>query len=110
VVKGTARSDTSKITINGYRLQKYYPGQTKWSYIASTRFSTLKDGLNTYIVKTFDSSGEQTESLIFTIDYEAPLIPEELPGVGSNPWLALLASLMISGSYLAVRKYKGVIN
>ncbi|MBN2306932.1 hypothetical protein JXD20_03010 [Candidatus Peregrinibacteria bacterium] len=106
VVKGTVSSDTSKITINNYKLTKYVPGQTQWDYIASTRFNTLKDGLNSYVLKTYNNEGVQTDSLIFSIDYEAPVIPEALPGVGASHWLALIVSLMLTGSYVIFRKYK----
>jgi hypothetical protein len=106
VVKGTTSSDTHKITVNDYKLQKYTPGQTQWDYIASTRFNTLKDGLNSYVVKTYDADDKQIDSLIFSIDYDAPVIPEELPDVGASHWLALLASLTMAGTYTILRRYK----
>lgn len=106
VVKGTSSSDTDKITINDYKLRKYIPGSTKWDYIASTRFSTLKNGLNSYVLKTYDADGAQIDSLIFSINYDAPVIPTELPGVGVNHWLAILASLIIVGSYAVFRRFR----
>jgi len=106
VVKGTSSSDTHKITINDYKLQKYIPGQTQWDYIASTRFNTLKNGLNSYVLKTYDADGAQIDSLIFSIDYDAPIIPTELPGVGANHWLIILASLIMSSSYMIFRRYR----
>ena len=106
VVKGTVSSDTYKITINDYKLTKYIPGQTQWDYIASTKFNTLKNGLNSYVVKTFDKDGNQTDSLIFSIDYEAPVIPDALPDVGASHWITLLATLIIAGSYAVFRKYR----
>ena len=106
VVKGTVPSDTYKITINDYQLTKYIPGQTQWDYIAATKFSTLKDGLNSYVIKTYDKNGEQTDSLIFSIDYEAPVVPSALPSVGASHWLALLLTLMLTGSYAVFRKYR----
>jgi hypothetical protein len=104
VVKGTVPTGTKKITINDYKLSKYIGGQTQWDYIASTRFGTLKSGLNTYVVKTFDAKGEETDSLIFTINYDAPATPVELPGVGANLWLSLLTTIMVSGAYAMIRK------
>lgn len=105
VIKGSAPTDTSKITINDYQLQKYVAGSTQWSYIATTRFNTLKDGLNNYILKTYDANGDQTDSLIFSIDYDAPAIPA-LPDVGTNHWLILMASLILAGTYTTFRRYK----
>lgn len=108
VVKGTTSSDTHKITINDYRLQKYIPGQTQWDYIASTRFNTLKDGLNTYVLKTFDVDGEQIDSMIFSINYDAPVTPEKLPGVGAGHWLTLLAGLMTTGFLVVFRRQRWI--
>ena len=106
VIKGTTSSDTHEISINGYKLHKYLPGQTQWDYIASTRFSTLKRGTNNYVLKSFDINGKEIDSLMFTIEYDAPVIPSGLPGVGANHWLALFISLMLSGCYTIYRKYK----
>lgn len=106
VVKGTCPSDTHEITINDYKLQKYIPGQTQWDYIASTRFNTLKSGLNTYILKTYDAEGVQTDSLIFSINYDSPVIPEALPGVGSSHWLVLIATLIMTGCYVTLRRFR----
>ncbi len=106
VVKGTVPSGTHTIKVNDYKLSKFVPGQTQWDYIAATRFGTLKDGLNNYVVKSFDKSGKQTGSVIFSIDYEAPMIPEVLPGVGAGHWLALLAALISLSSYAVFRRLK----
>lgn len=104
VIKGTVPSDTHKITINGYTLNKYIPGQTQWDYIASTRFSTLSDGTNNYVLKSYDKDGEETGSLMFTIDYEAPTVPSALPSVGFSHWISLLIALTISSFYAITQK------
>jgi len=106
VVKGTAPTGTKRITINDYRLSKYIGGQTKWDYIASTRFGTMKSGLNTYVVKTYDAKNVETDSLIFTINYEAPAAPAVLPAVGSSLWFTLLTTLMLSGIYAFFSKLR----
>lgn len=106
VVKGDAPTGTKKITVNDYKLSKYIGGQTKWDYIASTRYNTLEKGLNTYVVKAFDANGEEIDSLIFSINYEAPATPQILPGVGASHWLTLLAAFMITGIYTVIRKYR----
>ncbi|MBU0706007.1 hypothetical protein KJ657_01890 [Patescibacteria group bacterium] len=106
VVSGTARSGTQRITVNEYELQKFIPGQTNWSYIAATRLNTLEEGLNTYVIKGYDSNDKQTDSIIFSIDYEAPTTPEALPNVGSSHWLALMISLLFAGSYAFFRRLK----
>ena len=106
VVKGTTSSDTYKITINDYALTKYIPGQTQWDYIAATKFNTLKAGLNSYVVKTYGKDGAQMSSLIFSIDYDAPVIPTTLPSVGASHWFALIITLMMAGSYALFRRYR----
>lgn len=106
VIKGNTPSNTHRITINDYKLTKYISGQTQWDYIASSRFGTLKNGLNTYVLKTYDVDDKQTDSIIFSIDYTAPTIPETLPNVGTSHWLAIILSLMISTSYIIFRKLK----
>ena len=106
VVKGDAPTGTKKITINDYKLSKYIGGQTKWDYIASTRYNTLKNGLNTYVVKAYDAKGDEIDSLIFSINYEAPATPQVLPGVGANHWLTLLTAFMITGIFTLFRKYR----
>lgn len=106
VVKGDAPAGTRTIKINDYKLSKYIPGQTKWDYIASTRFGTLKAGLNTYVVKAFDKDGEEIDSVIFSINYEAPAVPNVLPGVGPNLWITLLAALIASATFTLFRKYR----
>jgi len=106
VVHGGASSDTHTITINNYKLQKYVAGSNEWSYIAAKNFGTLKDGWNNYVVKTLDADGEQIDSLIFSIDYDAPLIPEALPDVGSSHWLVLIFSMILGGTFTIFRKLK----
>ena len=106
VVKGDAPAGTRTIKINDYKLSKYIGGQTKWDYIASTRFATLKSGLNTYVVKALDKEGKEIDSLIFSINYDAPTAPNILPGVGASHWLTLLSTLMMVGVYTVFRKYR----
>lgn len=106
VVRGTVPTGTYSVKINDYKLTKFIPGQTQWSYIAATRFGTLKDGLNNYVVKTFDASGKQTGSIIFSIDYTAPEVPSALPSVGASLWLSILMTLITMGSYLIFRRYR----
>lgn len=106
VVKGDAPIGTKKITVNDYKLSKYIGGQTKWDYIASTRYGTLENGLNTYVVKALDANGEEIDSLIFSINYEASATPQILPGVGTSHWLTLLTAFIITGLYTVFRKYR----
>jgi len=98
VVKGKTASNTHKITINDYQLKKYISGRTQWDYIASTKFNTLKNGLNDYVVKTFDKDGNQIDSINFSINYDAPVAPKTLPSVGFNHYLILILSFLNKSS------------
>jgi hypothetical protein len=104
VVRGGASSDTVKVTINDYELNQFTPGSGEWSYIASGSLGTMKEGWNNYVVKTFDKKGTQLGSLIFSIEYDAPVTPESLPHVGNNAWLALLIAISGSSAYFTLRK------
>ena len=106
IVRGGASSDAHTITINDYKLQKYYQGQGEWSYIASSTYGTLEDGWNNYVVKTFDKEEKQIDSLIFSIEYEAPVVPDELPDVGASHWLLLFFSIITGFTYTVFRKLR----
>jgi hypothetical protein len=105
VVRGTTPKNTNTIKINDYILAKYYPGQTQWSYIASTALDTLEEGENGYIITSLDKEGNEIDSKSFTINYEAP---EALPAVGSNGWIALIISFLISIGYFVIRRLRKV--
>lgn len=105
VVRGSTPKSTYSVTVNGYKLQKYYPGQTAWSYIAGEKYKTLKVGNNNYIVKALDKSGKEIASTNFNINYTA-LKEHKLPNVGSNGWVSLMLTLSIMGTYFIARQKK----
>jgi hypothetical protein len=98
VIRGTTPKNTNSIKINDYKLTKYYPGQTEWSYIASASMGTLAEGDNEYIVMALDKEGAEIGSQTFTIAYEAP---DNLPSTGSNGWIYLIISFLVSSGYFA---------
>jgi ABC-type transport system substrate-binding protein len=59
-ITGTAPSNTKGIIINDYELQKYVPGDPGWSYVAASKFDSLKTGENIYEVYAVDSNDEKT--------------------------------------------------
>ena len=105
IVRGTTPKSTNIIKINDYTLAKYYPGQTQWSYIASTALNTFEEGENGYILTAFDKEGNEIDSQSFTISYETP---EALPAVGANGWTALIISFLISIGYFVIRRLRKV--
>ena len=109
VVRGTASPQTHAIKVNDYVLTKYLPGQTGWSYIASTALNTLKEGENKYTVTALDKEGKTLETSEFSISYEEPKV-KQLPFVGVNEWAILIVSLLLSGVYFGTRKIIKVKN
>ena len=105
VIRGTTPKNTNTIKVNDYTLTKYYPGQTQWSYIASTALNTLEEGENGYIVTALDKEGNEIDSKSFTIAYEAP---ETLPAVGASGWTYLIISLLISTGYFVIRRLRKI--
>jgi len=103
VIKGTAPRNTHRIKINNYTLKRYYPGQTSWSYIASTGIGTLKNGENKYISTALDKNGKEIGSKEITINYEAPVITS-LPSVGTSELIILLFSLVASLGYFGLKR------
>ncbi len=107
LIKGSTPKNTNTITINDYRLTKYYPGQIEWSYIASTTIGTLTDGDNEYAVRAFDKDGNEIGSKDFAITYEVAEIPE-LPYVGLNSWVVFIFSLLVSSLFFGFKRLRKV--
>ena len=104
LIKGSTPRNTDYITVNEYKLTKYYSGQIEWSYIVSTTIGTLSEGENTYAIRAYDKDENEIGNKDFTITYEIAEIPV-LPNVGLNSWLILMFSLMISSLFFG---YKGL--
>ncbi len=102
IIEGSVSKEAHSIKINDYSLKKFIPGQTDWSYTASTNFGTLKNGWNDYVVKTYDKKGDELDSLMFSINYEGVEVAA-LPSVGANLWVSLLAA-MITSFFILNRK------
>lgn len=99
LVKGNTPKNTSTIKVNGYQLQKYVPGETNWTYIASVQTKTLNKGENKYSIKAFDKDGNQLDSLSFFINY-GEIDSHALPNVGPSLW----ATILITGGLVFVLK------
>ena len=62
IISGTTDGQTYQITVNGYTLTQYQPGDQKWRYYASKKFGTLVPGENTYEVQAVNRSGEKSKT------------------------------------------------
>lgn len=107
VIRGITPSNTHKLKINEYTLQKYTPGETEWSYIASTSYGTLFEGDNSFEVKAYDNDGNELGSEDFVITYNSPEIPN-LPSVGTSTWMILIISTIFSTIFFGFRRLKKV--
>ena len=84
IIEGTAPPEAEFITVNGYTLTKYIPGDRKWSYFAAKKFGTLNPGENTYKVVATTRDGRTSEGTTLTINYEGSATPASNPGTTKN--------------------------
>lgn len=72
-IEGTASSDVDKIVVDGWQLQQYTKGSSKWSYKISKTFDNEgKPGeTKTYPVKVYNEDGELigSDSIDITFNY-----------------------------------------
>lgn len=83
-VEGTAPPEAEFITVNGYTLTKYIPGDRKWSYFASTKFGTLVPGENTYTVVATTRDGRKSPESSIKITYEGIAPVAETPSTDAS--------------------------
>jgi ABC-type transport system substrate-binding protein len=76
-ITGTAPNDAQAIMVNEYELQKFVPGDSGWSYIASTRFDNLTAGKNVYEVYAVNFDGEKELLDAITIEYTSAETEEQ---------------------------------
>lgn len=79
-LEGIAPVDAYRISINGYTLTKFQPGDRKWSYFASKKFGTLVPGENTFRVVALSRDGKESAPAEITVTYNAtssPVVVEE---------------------------------
>ena len=66
-IRGKAPEGTIGIIVNDYRLQLYQPGDTTWTYLASTLLGNMKPGVNVYRIAAINGAGFKSEEAILTI-------------------------------------------
>ena len=85
-------SKVAKIKVNGFILQKYQPGDKAFSYIASEKIGTLKNGVNNYEIEALDKDGNTLEKTEYVIISDGKY--KQLPN--SGPLETLIIALMVS--------------
>lgn len=69
LIEGTTSAQTASVWVNGYKLQLYKAGVTRWNYIAKTDFGTLKRGTNVYKINARDANNQILDSFTYTVQY-----------------------------------------
>lgn len=77
VLTGKVPANTQSVTINGYTLKEFIPGNTTFSYKVSVSDGTLIDGKNIYsLLLTFNTGKTETEDLTIYISWNENTINE----------------------------------
>ncbi len=61
---GTVDPKTNGIEVNGFRLKKFQPGDTKFAYIANANYGNMKEGENVYTIKALGPDGKTSQTAI----------------------------------------------
>lgn len=69
LIEGTTSAQTASVWVNGYKLQLYKAGITRWNYIARTDYGTLKRGTNVYKINVRDANNQILDSFTYTVQY-----------------------------------------
>ena len=71
VLTGKVPASATTISVNGYVLQEFKPGNNTFAYKVSTASGTIRDGINTYTLTVGQSDGKndtETLSVYLTTD------------------------------------------
>jgi hypothetical protein len=66
-ITGLVDPKTNAVEINGFRLKKFQPGQTEFSYIANARYGNMSEGENTYEITAFGPDGKMATKTITVV-------------------------------------------
>jgi len=76
-ITGTVPAKTKEVWVDDYQLKKFVPGDPSWSYVAATKFDSLKEGENIYKIFATDFNGEKKliDSIKITYGSAKPAVP-----------------------------------
>lgn len=80
-IEGSASLKTFQISVNGYTLTKFQPGDKKWTYFASKKFGTLVAGENKYSIVAISRDGKKSKPAEITLFYEGESAVSSAPDV-----------------------------
>ena len=87
-IVGTAPQNAVGIIVNDFRLQKFTPGTTSWSYIANEAFDNFQRGENIFTAKAVGKNGLESEPVTITVilgDEEGVVTPGGSVDAAENP-------------------------
>jgi hypothetical protein len=88
-IEGTAPEQAFQIQVNDFTLEKFQPGDRKWTYFAATKFNTLNPGENTYQIIAIDRQGQRSPVTTLNLTYQglpaAPVTPTPPPTTTTEP-------------------------
>lgn len=67
-IRGEVNNQTQAVEVNGFRLQKFKPGNTTFSYIANAGYGNMKKGLNTYEITAIGNNDASSSTKVL-IEY-----------------------------------------
>ncbi|MBT3349232.1 FecR domain-containing protein [bacterium] len=66
-ISGLVDPKTNAVEVNGFRLQKFRVGNTKFQYTANAQYGNMKSGENLYAIKAFGPDGKTAQTEIRVI-------------------------------------------
>lgn len=63
-IAGNVDPKTNAVKINDFRLKKFVPGNTEFSYIANANYGNMKEGENIYTIVAFGPDGKESKTII----------------------------------------------
>ena len=66
-IMGIVDPKTNGVEVNGFRLKKFQPGQTEFSYIANARYGNMEEGENVYEITAFGPDGKKAVKTITVV-------------------------------------------
>lgn len=94
-IRGTAPAGAAGVIVNDYRLQLFKPGDTAWTYLASTKLKNYQTGVNVFSVVSMNDAGVRSLPVTLTI-----LLEEGTEGVIDTGSAGSASSVAVSEDQL----------
>jgi len=78
-------SGASAVYVNDYKLSKFLPGNTTWTYFANADYDLMTEGENIFNVYAVDANGKKSQILTFKVFYKPEVVVAPAPVVEPTP-------------------------